>query len=113
MVEVIERETVNEAIEATVNYILDNGEKIFTQTAAPGSNPKPRSLENAALGATGMAPAGSAPVPKEKVCVAGAAWRVMERRRIAGTDFTTRGRGGDRRAATRAITQLLSFGMNF
>jgi len=37
MVEVIERETVNEAIEATVNYILDNGEKVFTQTAAPGS----------------------------------------------------------------------------
>ena len=37
MVEVIERETVGEAIEATVNYILDNGEKIFTQTAAPGS----------------------------------------------------------------------------
>ncbi len=37
MVEVIERETVNEAIEATVNYIVDNGEKIFTQTAAPGS----------------------------------------------------------------------------
>ena len=30
MVEVIERETVNEAIEATVNYVLDNGEKIFT-----------------------------------------------------------------------------------
>ena len=37
MVEVIERETVGEAIEATVNYIVDNGEKIFTQTAAPGS----------------------------------------------------------------------------
>ena len=37
MVEVIEREAVGEAIEATVNYILDNGEKIFTQTAAPGS----------------------------------------------------------------------------
>src|SRR5262249_33906433 len=37
MVEVIERETVNEAIEATVNYILDNGEKIFTQTTTPGS----------------------------------------------------------------------------
>jgi len=37
MVEVIERETVNEAIEATVNYVLDNGEKIFTQTAAPGA----------------------------------------------------------------------------
>src|SRR5262249_15596067 len=34
MVEVIERETVGEA---TVNYMLDNGEKIFTQTAAPGS----------------------------------------------------------------------------
>src|ERR1700674_4848528 len=40
MVEVIERETVveaNKSIEATVNYILDNGEKIFTQTAGPGS----------------------------------------------------------------------------
>ena len=37
MVEVIERETVNEAIEATVNYVLDNGEKIFTQTAAAGA----------------------------------------------------------------------------
>src|SRR5262245_23196535 len=37
MVEVIERETVNEAIEATVNYSLDSGRKIFTQTAAPGS----------------------------------------------------------------------------
>ena len=37
MVEVIERETVGEAIEATVNYILDNGDKIFTQTASPGS----------------------------------------------------------------------------
>ena len=37
MVEVIERETVGEAIEATVNYVVDNGEKIFTQTAAPGA----------------------------------------------------------------------------
>ena len=40
MVEVIEREPVteaNEAIEATVNYILNNGEKLFTQTAGPGS----------------------------------------------------------------------------
>src|SRR5205807_4254444 len=37
MVEVIERETVGEAIEATVNYILDNGDKIFTQTASPGA----------------------------------------------------------------------------
>jgi hypothetical protein len=40
MVEVIERDTVseaNEAIETTVNYILNNGEKLFTQTAGPGS----------------------------------------------------------------------------
>ena len=37
MVEVIERETVNEAIETTVNYVFDNGEKIFTQTAAAGA----------------------------------------------------------------------------
>src|ERR671935_3337456 len=36
MVEVLERDTVGETIEATVNYILDNGEKIFTQTAVPG-----------------------------------------------------------------------------
>src|SRR5262245_60848038 len=37
MVQVLEQETIPEAIDATVNYILDNGEKIFTQTAAPGS----------------------------------------------------------------------------
>ena len=37
MVEVIERETVGETIEATVNYVLDNGEKLFTQTATPGA----------------------------------------------------------------------------
>jgi hypothetical protein len=37
MVEVIERETVGETIEAPVNYVVDNGEKIFTQTAAPGA----------------------------------------------------------------------------
>jgi hypothetical protein len=36
MVEVLERDTVGETIEATVNYILDSGEKIFTQTAVPG-----------------------------------------------------------------------------
>jgi hypothetical protein len=36
MVEVLERDTVGETIEAMVNYILDNGEKIFTQTAVPG-----------------------------------------------------------------------------
>jgi hypothetical protein len=38
MVQVVEQETVPDAIEATVNYILDNGEKIFTQTAAPGGS---------------------------------------------------------------------------
>src|SRR5207248_5328621 len=37
MVEVIERETVGETIEANVNYVLDNGEKLFTQTATPGA----------------------------------------------------------------------------
>ena len=39
MVEVIERDPATEtkAIEATVNYIVDNGEKIFTQTASPGA----------------------------------------------------------------------------
>src|SRR5882757_10019733 len=37
MVEVLERDTVGETIEATVNYIVNNGEKLFTQTAGPGS----------------------------------------------------------------------------
>ena len=37
MAEVLEQDTVGETIEATVNYILDNGEKIFTQTAVPGA----------------------------------------------------------------------------
>jgi hypothetical protein len=36
MVDVIERETVSESIEATVNYILNNGQKLFTETAGPG-----------------------------------------------------------------------------
>ena len=36
MVAVIERDTASEAIEATVNYILNNGEKLFTETAGPG-----------------------------------------------------------------------------
>ena len=38
MVEVIERNPATEtkAIEATVNYILNNGEKLFTETAGPG-----------------------------------------------------------------------------
>ena len=38
MVQVAERETVTEAIEATVNYIVNNGEKIFTVTASPGAS---------------------------------------------------------------------------
>ena len=37
MVEVIERETASETIDATVNYIVNNGEKLFTQTAGPGA----------------------------------------------------------------------------
>ncbi len=37
MVAVLEQETVPAAIEATVNYILDNGEKLFTFTGGPGS----------------------------------------------------------------------------
>src|SRR5258708_35170711 len=38
MVAVLEQETAPATIEATVNYIFDNGEKIFTQTAAPGAS---------------------------------------------------------------------------
>jgi hypothetical protein len=34
---ILEQDTAPETIDATVNYILDNGEKLFTQTAAPGS----------------------------------------------------------------------------
>ncbi len=37
MVAVIEQETIPDAIEATVNYIHDNGEKLFTHTGGPGS----------------------------------------------------------------------------
>src|SRR5438270_6108809 len=36
MVQVTEQEVGPEAIEATVNYILNNGEKLFTETAGPG-----------------------------------------------------------------------------
>src|SRR5437764_12221225 len=38
MVAVIERETASEAIEATVNYVVNNGEKLFTETAGPGGS---------------------------------------------------------------------------
>ena len=37
MVETLEQETMPAAIEATLNYVVETGEKIFTQTAAPGS----------------------------------------------------------------------------
>jgi len=37
MVAVVEQESSTEAIEATVNYITDNGEKLFTYTGGPGS----------------------------------------------------------------------------
>ncbi len=36
MVEVLERDTVGETIDATVNYVVNNGEKLFTETAGPG-----------------------------------------------------------------------------
>ena len=36
MVEVMERDAVGETIDATVNYIVNNGEKLFTETAGPG-----------------------------------------------------------------------------
>ena len=37
MVAVIEQESSTQAIEATVNYIVSNGEKLFTDTGGPGS----------------------------------------------------------------------------
>src|SRR6478609_8751010 len=36
MVEVMERDAVGETIDATVNYIVNNGQKLFTETAGPG-----------------------------------------------------------------------------
>jgi hypothetical protein len=37
MVQVLEQETMPDAVEATLNYLVETGEKIFTQTAVPGS----------------------------------------------------------------------------
>jgi hypothetical protein len=37
MADIAEQETVPEAIEATLNYIADTGEKLFTYTGGPGS----------------------------------------------------------------------------
>ena len=36
MVQVLEKDAAAKAITATINYIADNGEKIFTVTAGPG-----------------------------------------------------------------------------
>src|SRR5882757_2021814 len=35
--QVLEPETAPDAIEATLNYIVDDGTKVFTETAAPGA----------------------------------------------------------------------------
>jgi len=37
MAAVLEQETLPDAVEATLNYIVDTGEKVFTETASPGS----------------------------------------------------------------------------
>jgi hypothetical protein len=37
MAEVLEQETIPDTIEATLNYIVDTGEPVFTQTATPGT----------------------------------------------------------------------------
>src|SRR5438067_13779118 len=34
---VLEQETLPDTVEATLNYIVDTGEKVFTETAVPGS----------------------------------------------------------------------------
>jgi hypothetical protein len=38
MIQVLEPETAADTIEATLNYIVDDGTKIFTETAAPGGS---------------------------------------------------------------------------
>jgi hypothetical protein len=38
MIQVLEPEAASDAIEATLNYIVDDGSKIFTETAAPGGS---------------------------------------------------------------------------
>src|SRR6516164_2560224 len=37
MVALLEQETMPDAVESTLNYLVDTGEKVFTETAAPGS----------------------------------------------------------------------------
>jgi hypothetical protein len=54
MVAVLEQETLPDTVEATLNYIVDTGEKVFTETAAPGSldvrggkpDPRPMTIRN-------------------------------------------------------------------
>jgi ribosome biogenesis protein Nip4 len=40
MDQIVEHDTAPAAIEATLNYIENNGEKIFTYTGGPGSSEK-------------------------------------------------------------------------
>jgi hypothetical protein len=42
MAQLAEIETVPDTIEATVNYVANNGERLFTYTGAPGSNDRRR-----------------------------------------------------------------------
>jgi hypothetical protein len=64
MAQVLEADTAPASIEATLNYIVDTGEKIFTQTGGPGSTdvrsggtPDPRQvvIRNGRLAAQGFA----------------------------------------------------------
>src|SRR5450631_1949307 len=63
MVELVEQDTVLETIEATVNYVLDNGTKIFTLTGEPGAtdvrmggtqDPRRVVFRNGRIGADGL-----------------------------------------------------------
>jgi len=63
MVELVEQETALETIEATVNYVLDNGTKIFTLTGEPGEtdvrmggtqDPRRVVFRNGRIGADGL-----------------------------------------------------------
>jgi hypothetical protein len=63
MVELVEQDTALETIEATVNYVLDNGTKIFTLTGEPGEtdvrmggtqDPRRVVFRNGRIGADGL-----------------------------------------------------------
>jgi hypothetical protein len=58
MVQVLEQETAPDAVEATLNYIVDDGTKLFTYTGGPGStdvrtggtpDPRPVTIRNGRL----------------------------------------------------------------